>query len=72
MPAYHHTVTLECAGTGRLEITVTDRRALGDFAVSTARWTGVPLHEVLAQVEPDAEGWSCSPRAPTTVATTSR
>jgi DMSO/TMAO reductase YedYZ molybdopterin-dependent catalytic subunit len=28
----------------------------GDYAVSTARWTGVPLRQVLEQAKPAAEG----------------
>src|SRR5918997_7034098 len=50
MPAVERSVTLECAGNGRL-----DMRPLpigepwGDYAVSTARWTGTILREVLEQ-----------------------
>src|SRR5215216_3333163 len=57
MPAHERTVTLECAGNGRL-----DTRPLpigepwGDYAVSTARWTGALLHEVLEQAHPTADG----------------
>src|ERR671911_1663408 len=53
MPRYERAVTLECAGNGRL-----DTRPLpigepwGDYAVSTARWTGALLHDVLEQVRP--------------------
>jgi DMSO/TMAO reductase YedYZ molybdopterin-dependent catalytic subunit len=57
MPSYDHTVTLECAGNGRLEMRpLPTGEPWGDFAVSTARWTGALLHEVLAQVEPAADG----------------
>jgi DMSO/TMAO reductase YedYZ molybdopterin-dependent catalytic subunit len=57
MPAHDHTVTLECAGNGRLEMRpLPTGEPWGDFAVSTARWTGVLLHEVLAQVAPAAHG----------------
>ena len=57
MPAVDHTVTLECAGNGRLEMRpLPTGEPWGDFAVSTARWTGALLHEVLAQVSPSAEG----------------
>ena len=57
MPAHDHTVTLECAGNGRLEMRpLPTGEPWGDFAVSTARWTGALLHEVLAQVEPAADG----------------
>jgi DMSO/TMAO reductase YedYZ molybdopterin-dependent catalytic subunit len=57
MPSVEHAVTLECAGNGRL-----DTRPLpagepwGRNAVSTAVWTGVPLHQVLALAGPRAEG----------------
>lgn len=57
MPAHHHTVTLECAGNGRLEMRpLPTGEPWGDFAVSTARWTGALLHDVLAEVEPSADG----------------
>src|SRR3954452_5518263 len=57
MPATERAVTLECAGNGRL-----DTRPLpigepwGDYAVSTARWRGVLLHDVLERVHPAPEG----------------
>ena len=57
MPAHDHTVTLECAGNGRLDMRpLPTGEPWGDFAVSTARWTGALLHEVLAKVEPSAHG----------------
>ena len=57
MPAHDQTVTLECAGNGRLEMRpLPTGEPWGDFAVSTARWTGALLHEVLANVEPMAQG----------------
>jgi len=57
MPAHEHTVTLECAGNGRLAMRpLPTGEPWGDFAVSTARWTGALLHEVLAQAEPSAHG----------------
>ena len=57
MPAHEHTVTLECAGNGRLDMRpLPTGEPWGDFAVSTARWTGALLHEVLAKVEPSAQG----------------
>ncbi|WP_370615395.1 sulfite oxidase [Mumia sp. Pv 4-285] len=57
MPAHDHTVTLECAGNGRLEMRpLPTGEPWGDFAVSTATWRGALLHEVLAKVEPAAEG----------------
>src|SRR3954462_12303852 len=57
MPRYERAVTLECAGNGRL-----DTRPLpigepwGDYAVSTARWTGALLRDVLERVRPAPEG----------------
>jgi DMSO/TMAO reductase YedYZ molybdopterin-dependent catalytic subunit len=57
MPSVDRVVTLECAGNGRL-----DMRPLpigepwGDYAVSTARWTGALLHEVLEKAQPAADG----------------
>src|SRR4051794_33660788 len=57
MPAYEHAVTLECAGNGRLDMRpLPTGEPWGDYAVSTARWTGVYLHEVLALAEPKAAG----------------
>jgi DMSO/TMAO reductase YedYZ molybdopterin-dependent catalytic subunit len=53
LPAHDHTVTLECAGNGRLHMRpLPTGEPWGDYAVSTARWTGALLHEVLASVEP--------------------
>jgi DMSO/TMAO reductase YedYZ molybdopterin-dependent catalytic subunit len=57
MPRYERAVTLECAGNGRL-----DTRPLpigepwGDYAVSTARWTGALLRDVLQQAHPASDG----------------
>src|ERR687897_862506 len=57
MPAHERAVTLECAGNGRL-----DTRPLpigepwGDYAVSTASWTGVLLHDVLEHASPATDG----------------
>src|SRR5215217_2276748 len=57
LPAHERAVTLECAGNGRL-----DMRPLpigepwGDYAVSTARWRGSLLHEVLERAHPAAGG----------------
>src|SRR3954447_25883963 len=57
MPAHERAVTLECAGNGRL---VTRPLPIGepwgDYAVSTARWRGTLLTDVLQQVRPRAEG----------------
>src|SRR3954449_10875447 len=57
MPAYERAVTLECAGNGRLEMRpLPIGEPWGDYAVSTARWTGALLHEVLAQAHPATDG----------------
>jgi len=57
MPAHERTVTLECAGNGRLETRpLPIGEPWGDYAVSTARWTGALLHEVLEQAHPTADG----------------
>src|SRR5829696_265011 len=57
MPAHELAVTLECAGNGRLEMRpLPTGEPWGDYAVSTARWTGALLSEVLAQVQPAAGG----------------
>ena len=57
MPAHEHTVTLECAGNGRLEMRpLPTGEPWGDLAVSTARWTGALLHEVLARTAPSEQG----------------
>jgi DMSO/TMAO reductase YedYZ molybdopterin-dependent catalytic subunit len=57
MPAHERAVTLECAGNGRLETRpLPIGEPWGDYAVSTARWTGALLHEVLEQARPTADG----------------
>jgi DMSO/TMAO reductase YedYZ molybdopterin-dependent catalytic subunit len=57
MPAYERAVTLECAGNGRLEMRpLPSGEPWGDYAVSTARWKGVYLHEALARALPDPTG----------------
>src|SRR3954462_12858350 len=57
MPARDRAVTLECAGNGRLETRpLPIGEPWGDYAVSTARWTGALLHDVLAQSSPAADG----------------
>jgi DMSO/TMAO reductase YedYZ molybdopterin-dependent catalytic subunit len=56
-PAVERVVTMECAGNGRLAMRpLPVGEPWGDYAVSTARWTGVPLHQVLEQAKPAAEG----------------
>src|SRR4051794_25003098 len=56
MPAHERAVTLECAGNGRLEMRpLPTGEPWGDYAVSTARWKGALLHEVLAEVRPAAD-----------------
>ena len=57
MPAVERAVTLECAGNGRLEMRpLPIGEPWGDFAVSTARWKGAFLHEVLERAQPKADG----------------
>src|SRR5215217_1441939 len=57
LPAHDRAVTLECAGNGRLETRpLPTGEPWGDYAVSTARWTGALLHEVLAQAHPATDG----------------
>jgi DMSO/TMAO reductase YedYZ molybdopterin-dependent catalytic subunit len=57
MPATERAVTLECAGNGRLATRpLPVGEPWGDYAVSTARWTGALLQEVLELAHPAAEG----------------
>src|SRR2546421_2231285 len=57
MPAVERAVTLECAGNGRLETRpLPIGEPWGDYAVSTARWTGALLHRVLEQARPTESG----------------
>jgi DMSO/TMAO reductase YedYZ molybdopterin-dependent catalytic subunit len=57
MPALTRAVTLECAGNGRLGQTpLPEGEPWGRYAVSTARWTGARLHQVLEQAGPSADG----------------
>ena len=57
MHAVERTVTLECAGNGRLEMRpLPNGEPWGDYAVSTARWTGARLSDVLAQAQPAENG----------------
>src|SRR5438270_1047560 len=57
MPAVEQIVTLECAGNGRLETRpLPIGEPWGDYAVSTARWRGALLHEVLERAHPSAAG----------------
>src|SRR5918992_4642156 len=57
MPAVERAVTLECAGNGRLEMRpLPVGEPWGDYAVSTARWRGARLHEVLERAHPVAGG----------------
>src|SRR5947209_1132389 len=57
LPATERAVTLECAGNGRLEMRpLPIGEPWGDYAVSTARWTGALLHEVLEQARPATDG----------------
>jgi DMSO/TMAO reductase YedYZ molybdopterin-dependent catalytic subunit len=55
MPAAERAVTMECAGNGRLGQTpLPAGEPWGNYAVSTARWTGAMLYQVLAQAQPEA------------------
>src|SRR5215211_868339 len=57
MPAQERAVTLECAGNGRLQTRpLPIGEPWGDYAVSTARWRGARLHDVLSRVHPAPEG----------------
>ncbi|HEV7627502.1 MAG TPA: molybdopterin-dependent oxidoreductase, partial [Streptomyces sp.] len=57
MPRYERAVTLECAGNGRLETRpLPIGEPWGDYAVSTARWTGALLHDVLERAHPTGDG----------------
>src|SRR3954462_6696424 len=57
MPRYERAVTLECAGNGRLATRpLPIGEPWGDHAVSTARWTGALLHDVLEQARPASAG----------------
>ena len=53
MRSIERVVTLECAGNGRLAMRpLPAGEPWGDYAVSTARWKGALLHEVLEQAKP--------------------
>jgi DMSO/TMAO reductase YedYZ molybdopterin-dependent catalytic subunit len=57
LPSVERVVTLECAGNGRLAMRpLPAGEPWGDYAVSTARWTGALLHQVLEQAKPAAAG----------------
>ena len=57
MPAVERAVTLECAGNGRLAMRpLPTGEPWGDYAVSTARWTGVPLRASSTLAQPAADG----------------
>jgi DMSO/TMAO reductase YedYZ molybdopterin-dependent catalytic subunit len=57
MPAVERAVTLECAGNGRLgQAPLPVGEPWGFNAVSTARWTGTYLHQVLALANPTNDG----------------
>lgn len=57
LPSVERAVTLECAGNGRLETRpLPVGEPWGAYAVSTARWTGALLHEVLERAKPTADG----------------
>src|ERR687897_1043218 len=57
MPAVERSVTLECAGNGRLEMRpLPIGEPWGAYAVSTANWTGALLSDVLERARPAADG----------------
>jgi DMSO/TMAO reductase YedYZ molybdopterin-dependent catalytic subunit len=57
MPALTRALTMECAGNGRLTQTpLPEGEPWGHYAVSTARWTGALLHQVLARADPSPDG----------------
>jgi DMSO/TMAO reductase YedYZ molybdopterin-dependent catalytic subunit len=57
IPAVEQTVTLECAGNGRLGQTpLPAGEPWGRYAVSAARWKGAPLLHFLRQAAPSANG----------------
>src|SRR3954462_3417213 len=57
MPAHERAVTLECAGNGRLEMRpLPVGEPWGDYAVSTARWKGALLRDVLDRARPESQG----------------
>src|SRR5919107_2440102 len=57
LPSVERAVTLECAGNGRLEMRpLPTGEPWGDYAVSTARWTGALLHDVLERSSPATDG----------------
>ena len=57
LPAHDHAVTLECAGNGRLDMRpLPTGEPWGDYAVSTAMWTGALLRDVLNVAQPSADG----------------
>jgi DMSO/TMAO reductase YedYZ molybdopterin-dependent catalytic subunit len=73
MPAHERTVTLECAGNGRLETRpLPIGEPWGDYAVSTARWTGALLHtRYWSTPARQQTAWTFDSRVPTTAHTTS-
>jgi DMSO/TMAO reductase YedYZ molybdopterin-dependent catalytic subunit len=57
LPATQRAVTLECAGNGRLGLApLPSGEPWSSNAVSTAIWTGVPLHMLLSEAQPTAAG----------------
>jgi DMSO/TMAO reductase YedYZ molybdopterin-dependent catalytic subunit len=57
LPSIERAVTLECAGNGRLSMRpLPNGEPWGDYAVSTARWRGARLSDVLQQAAPASDG----------------
>jgi Oxidoreductase molybdopterin binding domain len=72
MPPVERVVTMECAGNGRLAMRpLPVGEPWGDYAVSTARWTGALLHQVLEQTKPAPKASRSASPAPTTAPTCS-
>ena len=73
MPAVERAVTLECAGNGRLDMRpLPTGEPWGDYAVSTARWTGaLPARRPGAGAARRRTASTSGSRAPTTARTTS-
>src|SRR3954463_8601773 len=57
MRSIERVVTLECAGNGRLAMRpLPAGEPWGDYAVSTARWKGALLHEIVERAKPHPTG----------------
>ncbi len=71
MPTVERAVTLECAGNGRLETRpLPAGEPWGDYAVSTARWKGALLSDVLSRRDRQQTASKSASTVPTTGPTT--